>query len=143
MKIKKSISFIALATLMLLVLDIVPHHHHEGIACMIMEFCESDDAINDEHIHHHDNGAIPHGTLCVAESDFIVPQTQHDLKCKASSCMHHNHNSLFPVLFAAFDYLSDDISAKVSAQWEYGEHICFYTFADASSIYGLRAPPLC
>jgi hypothetical protein len=142
MRVKKYISFIALATLMLLMSGIVPHHHHEGIACMVMEFCESDNAINDEHAHHHDKGNMPYGALCVAESDYIVPQTHHDLKCKVSSCTHLNHDYLFPILLLASDYLSD-ISAQASIQWEYGECILFYTTTCASSIHGLRAPPAC
>lgn len=42
---KKStyITFTALTVFMLLIMPYIPHHHHEGALCMIVEHCEVDD----------------------------------------------------------------------------------------------------
>ena len=39
--------------LLMIALPMVPHHHHQGTVCVVMERCQSDGAINDQHTHHH------------------------------------------------------------------------------------------
>ena len=38
---------LAIATLFLIVLFAIPHHHHKEMMCTVMELCEQDDIYND------------------------------------------------------------------------------------------------
>ena len=38
---------LAIATLFLIVLSAIPHHHHKEMMCTVMELCEQDDIYND------------------------------------------------------------------------------------------------
>lgn len=46
----------ALAALSLLVMPLLPHHHHDGVACRVVEFCRADHMPNDVHTQHHEAG---------------------------------------------------------------------------------------
>ena len=48
-----SISLVALSTFVLLIHAVVPHHHHGGYVCFIMEECEGDNHINCYHSENH------------------------------------------------------------------------------------------
>ena len=43
---------LAIATLFLIVLSAIPHHHHKEMMCTVMELCEQDDIYNDGHTDH-------------------------------------------------------------------------------------------
>jgi hypothetical protein len=83
---KISISFIAVSVIFLLALIILPHHHHEGLACIVMEVCEQDNKVNDEHTHHSDTPDEEHNETCIAETEYIAPLFKGESKCKISSC---------------------------------------------------------
>jgi hypothetical protein len=142
MKRKISILSIAVSVLVLLVFAILPHHHHEEMACLIMEFCEQDDAVNDEHTHHNEAPEEGHNGSCISESEYIVSNFNDETKCKVSSCKDYNHNHIlfFPVYFLVADLLNFDIG-KSCPKTEYGEYISFYKSAEATQFHGLRAPP--
>ncbi|MDR2774463.1 MAG: hypothetical protein LBC19_06935 [Tannerella sp.] len=143
MKKKVSISFLALAAVMTLMAGIIPHHHHKGVACVIMEHCEKDHAADDEHQNRFADNGMQHEHSCIAEFDYI-PDTDRRIKCKVSSCDNCDdpgHIHIFPVPYLVADalpYLSEVVSPKPK---EYGEYILFYTSADACQSHGLRAPP--
>ncbi|MGV8139175.1 MAG: DUF6769 family protein [Mangrovibacterium sp.] len=139
MKKKFHISLIALAALMMLVLKIVPHHHHNGAACMIMERCEKDNSVDDEHTGHSKND-MNHGKTCIIEADYISPQIDNGTKCKVSSCGNPGHIHFFPILYLVSDLLLYP-GETISPKSEYGEYISFYISAEASQFHGLRAPP--
>ncbi|MDR0574189.1 MAG: hypothetical protein LBG96_09215 [Tannerella sp.] len=134
-----SLSFIALATLTMLAPTIVPHHHHNGAVCMIMECCEQDNSVNDEHTGHAEND-MDHGKSCIVESDFIIPQADNRIKYKVTSCDHPDHIHFFPVLYLVADFLLYP-AETTSPQPEYGKYVSFYTSAEKSPFHGLRAPP--
>ncbi|KAF5066375.1 hypothetical protein DSECCO2_264460 [anaerobic digester metagenome] len=141
MKKAVSISFIALSTLVLMLVAIVPHHHHEGTACIVTEYCEQDDAINDEHTHH---GNIPKGDdqSCVAEVDYIASSFNNGIKYKVAKSESHDDNSysfLFSVYFLVSDFILNP--EYLSSKSDYGEFISFYKSAEANQFNGLRAPP--
>lgn len=54
-----------LAALIIFLLPAIPHHHHDGEACIMHEHCCADNEDNDCHTGHHDDG-----TLCIENSDF-------------------------------------------------------------------------
>ncbi|KAA6346888.1 hypothetical protein EZS27_005631 [termite gut metagenome] len=136
-----SISCLAGATLLLLAFMIFPHHHHYGgWVCYVMERCEQDGDINDEHTCHHANDSNHHD-CCIAEIHYIVPSTYNDIKCKVFSC-NDNHCliHLFPVLCFPMD--SNICSIDLFAvKYGFGEVVSFYKFTDVSQNHGLRAPP--
>jgi hypothetical protein len=126
---------------MLLVSGTIPHHHHESVLCMVVEICESDNSINDEHTNHYDDSNMAHDHLCVAESDFIIPQDNSEIKSSDLSCDNSDHICFFPVFFLVSSFLHDVSAISVSGS-KYGESHLFYTSTEASQIHGLRAPPL-
>ena len=44
-----------IGTLAMLIAPMIPHHHHGEVICAIMEQCEMDGEVNDEHTEHHGN----------------------------------------------------------------------------------------
>lgn len=134
------ISFIAIATLLSLVLTVIPHHHHKEVTCLVMERCEKDNAVNDELTGHQpDSGDMNHGKSCIADADYVAPQSSQETKCK-SSCDDPNHEHFFPLYYLCADFLIYNL-VDTSPKPEYGEYIVYYKPEEASQYHGLRAPP--
>lgn len=135
------ISFISLSNLLLLIMTVVPHHHHEGLACMIIEICDEDNIINDEHTSHN---TIPFDSqqkeTCVADAEYTVPQSHEENQCKVSSCTDNHIIHLFPLYYLAADNFAFGNIASGSGT-DYGKYIVFYTSAEANHFNGLRGPP--
>ncbi len=142
MKRKISILSVAISVLVLLVFAILPHHHHEDWACVIMELCEQDNPVNDEHTHHNEASEEGHNGSCISESEYIVNNFNDETKCKVFSCKDDNHSHIlfFPIYFLVADSLNFDIG-KSCPKTEYGEYISFYKSAEATQFHSLRAPP--
>ena len=139
MKEGANIFFLTLATLMFLVLTIVPHHHHNGGVCIIKEKCEQDSAISDKLTGHTHNDKS-HSRSCSLESAFAIRKTDDGIKCKVHSCDNPQHFHIFPILYLGVDFLLyPEVSS--SSQPEWGNNVSFYTSAEASQFHGLRAPP--
>lgn len=50
-----NIGRVALAIALIMLLTLLPHHHHVGGAvCYVAEVCHQDGRVNDSHTHHHD-----------------------------------------------------------------------------------------
>jgi hypothetical protein len=124
----------------MLALTILPHHHHDGRICIVMDVCEQDHAINDEHTHHNDIPDEEHPDTCIAETEYIAPPFKDEAKCKIFSCKNYNHIYLFPIYFLVADLLNFD-TGNSFFKIEYGEHISFDKSAEATRLNGLRAPP--
>ena len=125
---------------MLLSTHIIPHHHHEGMFCTIMERCEDDGNINDEHTHHHENHEVPDDHSCLANAKYIAVRNNNEIKCAVSSCDNFTHDHISLVVYFFRDLFSSDTEfSKIKP--EYGEYISYYKSAEASRIHGLRAPP--
>lgn len=122
MKKGTSISFVVLATLILFTLSIFPHHHHEGIPCMLTELCES-------------NHDADHGHGCTAEQPYIHSQTDTRVKHSIS------YRDFFPLHFLVAT-LTADIAQPSFTRFK-NEYIppLFYRSADVNRLNGLRAPP--
>jgi hypothetical protein len=138
-----SILFITISTIVLLAFTIIPHHHHKGQVCFVMEFCEHDGVINVEHAHHHDIPEEHNTESCVIESGLTVLYFENNTKCCISShydyCNDHIH--LSPILFLIADLNNFDIDDPF-AKIYYGDYIpLFYNSAEANHFHGLRAPP--
>ena len=132
-----SISFVAFAVAILMMLTLLPHHHHGDIACVEIERCEADDAVNDIHTDHHDEESGRH----TDESECFLSTRNYVV------INHHfsfDHKFVMPSLMA---FLSADLflvsSVKVlvtdDASDEY--HI-YYKSALLKSTHSFRAPPV-
>ena len=161
-----SISFVALSTFVLLIHAVVPHHHHGGYVCFIMEECEGDNHINCDHSEHYglladcehnghhglpadcDHGAhhdgepvgCEHNQSCIADAEYIDPQNSSEVKRKSYSSQNHDFTQLFPILFLTSDFLTFDAGVLLS-DFKLNEYLLFYKSAEASQFHGLRAPP--
>ena len=123
-----SILFIALSVFVLLILAVIPHHHHEGAVCFAMELNrqDGDGAADDPHTPHDDTPDGDHGESCIAESVFTAANPNCEIKAVAASRQH---------LLRLTNLPTDDTDV------EYGEYLLFYTSAPAPRVHGLRAPP--
>ncbi|MFV0553641.1 MAG: DUF6769 family protein [Mangrovibacterium sp.] len=141
MKRKISISFMALSVLVLLTINIMPHHHHEDVACFVVEHCEHD-CSHEGHNHHHNDSDDCSSETCVAQSEYIPSSLNKEIKCPVSDCndcAHHDHSLPSIVYFLVADLFNFD---QEQAPNEYGEHISFYKSVEHVSALGLRAPPV-
>ena len=137
LKKKISISFVTIACLMLTAIYIIPHHHHDGMFCLIMEQCEEDEHI---HTHHNNDHQVPDNT-CIAKTYYIIPRTHNHVKCNDAFCSNLTHDNVFTLLFFVEDCLLRLNADYSEIKPEYGEYIQYYNSATASQSHGLRAPP--
>ena len=133
------ISILSISTIILLGLRIIPHHHHAGIACIIMELCENDDRYNDEHTHHEE---LPeqtnHDNSCITEIDVIIPSSDNEILIKILLGKNDlNHNLLFFLPTVLLSQISDTENSDT----DYGEFIINYQSVKVNRYNGLRAPP--
>jgi hypothetical protein len=135
-----SISFVALAVVWLLLGMLVPHHHHNGEVCMVVEQCHEDGAFNDKHTHHgqehEDNGD---DNCCIAKSNYVSPNISKLLKIKNPTTDNGFHPDL-PAMLLLFIGISVPESVT-DKRTDYGEYIPIHLSDGAICAAGLRAPP--
>ena len=66
---------LAIATLFLIVLFAIPHHHHKEMMCTVMELCEQDDIYNDGHTDHEAEQDAHNENTCVSQAGYIFPSS--------------------------------------------------------------------
>lgn len=120
--------FWALTTCFVLMMPFFPHHHHGAEICMVMEYCEDDHTVNDEHTGHHDDA----GQCTVKNGLFLA---------KPTVSSDSFHVDVLPV------------SAWTARQWHLDDTLllehalspCSHTPSlalGACRAHGLRAPPV-
>lgn len=129
-----SILSVAIAVTSLVGFAVFPHHHHDdGIICLITDECEHD------HRHHADDCADHHGA-CVSSMDYTEPQVDGGLKCRICPCGNpaHDHLAFMPLCLpdGLLDLAEDMRCLRLSGFLPPPLYL-----ADASFVYGLRAPP--
>jgi len=131
---------VTVSTMFVLLSVFVPHHHHDGKTCVVMEFSLQDHQKNDDHTGHSN---VPdnrnQGENCVAESVYTAPKANEENLC-AGSCDHPDHSHFIPLYYLLAEFLIYT-SEESSSATEYGEYISFYQSAEANHFHGLRAPP--
>ena len=134
------ISILALSTFFMLVLKVIPHHHHAEIACIIVELCENDAAYNDEHTHHEKTPEQnTHDNSCITEIDVIIPASDNEIIYKILSAKDHLNLS---VLFILPTQLLSILTESTTSDTNYGgENLLYYQSAQLNRLNGLRAPP--
>jgi hypothetical protein len=133
---------LSVATFILLILMIVPHHHHDdGTACIIIEVCEHDNAIDDEHTHHGEAPDNGHNSKCLVEAKFVIPHPNDDENKYKISTNKDNNSHLFSAYFLVASFIDFDSEYRF-LKIEYEEHFLLYNSAEANQYHGLRAPPV-
>lgn len=113
---------------MLMILPLVPHHHHEMVLCTIVEHCEADDADNDAHTAHNDDGSS-----CVEKNEIFFTQPTTDF----SNPEYH----LLPVFIALIGQIAGFELYPTQNILRWQSDVVFYTSACLTRINALRAPP--
>lgn len=124
----------------MLVFAILPHHHHEEVACVAVDYCEQNNAINDEHTNGSEIPEDDHDGSCISEMKFIVSNFKNETKCNVFSFKDYNHKYLFSIYFLVaglFNFDTRNFHLKTKCE----EYISFYKSVKASQFHGLRAPP--
>lgn len=125
----RHIAIMVLSVFVLLVAPFIPHHHHSGVACAVIERCEQDETYNDEHTNH---AGDVEKTSCVEDATYLASQS--------NPFGDFNNAHLFPILISTLNiFLSgnDDVEIRLP----YGEFLIFYKSLEISGSNGLRAPP--
>ena len=128
LKRRASILFVALSAFMLMILPLVPHHHHEMVLCTIVEHCEADDADNDAHTAHNDDGSS-----CVEKNGFFFTQPTTDFN--------NPEYHLLPVFIALIGQIAGFELYPTQNILRWQSDVVFYTSACLTRINALRAPP--
>lgn len=121
------IAMLALATFVLVVMPFIPHHHHDSVACTFIEHCEHDNADNDKHTNHSDDG-----TKCFGNGSYISSVSQL-VKKKADV-------SLFSLLFCSVVSFIVSLFYPMRIKLFVPLSIGFSSVSECLS-HGLRAPP--
>lgn len=123
------IAVLAIATVGLLLLLLVPHHHHRGVMCLVMSHCVTDNADNDSHTGHSDDGS-----KCFAYDLWVV-----------SVDNPHAHDGADTLLFPLVATCSDSkvVWVQVQSSPRFAPSAVNCVQGSSSLAFGLRAPPTC
>lgn len=135
---KHNMTFMVISVLILLIAPFIPHHHHEGMACVVMERCEDDNTYNDEHTDHHEFSEDSQSNAsCVEDAQFLVSKVVQNLKAPVGD---FNPALLVSFLISQYNsFLSSDID--VTGVSMYSDYIITYKSTDIIKSNGLRGPP--
>ena len=122
------ITILSLASLLMLVVGFVPHHHHGDVECVAVERCMADDAVNDEHTSHHANGRV--GDCCLISH--VIPQI-----AALRSQVVVKSNKLIDSLFSTA-YIEEQAREREEYRSLY---VTYYTCPDGRRADSLRSPP--
>ena len=126
---------IALSVLMILVAPFIPHHHHQGVACVVMKLCEQDEVYNDHHTAH-DNAddTDAHSNSCIEDASCLKASANENLSIK--------QRTLLPILavvvntWLELDNVNYSLSKKRPILYADGYKSC-----ELLGSLALRAPP--
>lgn len=131
---KRHIPWIVLSVFILLIAPYIPHHHHEGIPCLV-ERCEQDSGSGHDYIEHQESLPKPvTATLCIENVQYLTAKS--DQKHPASSGHYFIPSADLAPLNRA---LSSDIDVRT--QLLYSAYIIHDLSTEVISSNGLRAPP--
>lgn len=76
-----SVFVLAISLLWMATLEFLPHHHHGGLPCFVVEWCAHDGEANDEHTGHHELPGDGQEDHCMLHSlhYYLTSQQQHHI----------------------------------------------------------------
>lgn len=128
MKQRLYIALMGLATMLMVVLAYVPHHHHEGAVCMTTEHCDTDNRDNDRHTQHSNHG----GESCMESANFILS------KVSTNYHLYHSATLFSAIIIHVLSCTEVDDEDENVVENPYINH---YHSVDYSGGNSLRAPP--
>jgi hypothetical protein len=128
MKAKFYIVAMAFATIIMLAMPFVRHHHHNGRWCVDVELCTFDGHENDSHTCHHGDE-----TNCSAENEFVAS------KLEPQKQLGEEH--LLQFAYVLFPLIQDYFCSTISENYRYGEFIVAKIATVDIDSAGMRAPP--
>ncbi len=135
-----SISVIAFASLLMLVLSVVPHHHHDdGMPCFQTEQVEQN--CDKQHAHHHNSASdnASESSNCVVHANFVAQKTDFGVRIKSFPSNYSENSDFCNSLFVFV--LSDLIVLLPDEKNDYGEYIFSVPSLEKHNPLGLRGPP--
>ncbi|MGN0282767.1 MAG: DUF6769 family protein [Prevotella sp.] len=122
----------SIGVMAMLIAPMIPHHHHGEVVCTIMERCEMDDVVNDEHTEHHGN---QHGEGCTS-----CDKSAQWVDIKTNNQRHIQDIYLLPLLtLFGYEWHMEDIGT--SAEKQAFRRSMPYDSTSRGRTHGLRAPP--
>ncbi|WP_418892442.1 hypothetical protein [Limibacterium fermenti] len=139
---KCSIIVTAISLSVFLAIGILPHHYHEGVACLMKEHCEHacDVSAGDSHPsggkeHTHESPSF----ITTAHHPAVKPHYNHKNKF-SYNYLTHSYIHLLPSLYLLVD-TQITLPQLLFSKWEYGEALFLYQSVDVTRSNALRAPP--
>ncbi len=134
-----NIFVIAFASMLMLALSAIPHHHHDdGVPCFQTDQAAHDSDHQHSHNHNPASDAGSENSNCVAHASFIAQQADSGGRFKSFPSVHADysfHHDLFIYVLADLTIpLPDEKS-------DYGELPLIIPDTEKYSPTGLRAPP--
>lgn len=134
-----------MSTIVLLTINLVPHHHHEAIPCFLMELCEQDCSCNEVSTYEHTDDGHENerkDDTCIVETKYIVSSNNNEVKPRVLNVkdIFHSNVPFFPICFFVSNFFNLTLEG-VSFKIKYGEYFVFYKSITTSQWHGLRAPP--
>ncbi len=72
LKKKANITLLIVSVLVLLIAPFIPHHHHEGMACVVIDCCEQDNFYSEEHTEH---STEEENSFCTEHAEFLTAKS--------------------------------------------------------------------
>lgn len=135
------ISVITFASILMLVLSAIPHHHHNGgLQCFNIALVEHD--CDDQHAQHHNpaTNSSSENSNCILHANFVLQQLDTNVRIKSFSLNYDDYsdfNSLYAL--SVFKYIDILLPNK---RIDICEYVYYLISAYKTSPLGLRAPPI-
>jgi len=131
-----SILFTIIPVMSMIGITVIPHHHHDGMACVITQHCDVQDYGHECGNHHH--GDPDSKTKCIGESEFTSKISREET-CTLLSGHNHKTECCPAILQYLFSVSFGKDLPEVSSG--YGEPPLNYRSVDLIRSSGLRGPP--
>lgn len=136
MKKRISYTFVLLAGFTLLLLSVLPHHHHNGRICFYPTECTEESQPTDDACaaHEHDGTTVAYCEL----SHLFVTSSREGHTTDADPVIDHDFHLSIYLLFVS-DLLSE--SSETTVPFTYAPYEERYTRSEVCTVLSLRAPP--
>lgn len=135
MKKKLTILFLLVATLTVVLHNIIPHHHHGDKVCMVTELCDSECSSLDHQNHHTPEEEQECSKGCTLNNVYIVKSNNNQEDNNIST------DYFIPICDILVSYLLFNNYPEIK-EAAFPELNSFYKSSDYHSGLSLRAPPV-
>ena len=136
-----NISILSFASILMLLLSAIPHHHHQdGLHCFKIEQVEHD--CDEQHAHHHNpaSNSNSESSNCIIHANFIVKHLDTNIRIK-SFTLNVDDNNEFNALYTP-SVLKNLNILLTENKLDICEYVYILKSAFQTNPLGLRAPPI-